>query len=324
MSWTLMSSHENNDVRLESVPAGKAGQRLDNFLVSRLKGVPRSMIYRLIRTGQVRINGKRCKPASRLDAGDKVRIPPARVAQREDAVIPDRALEQLKHRVLYRDQEVLVIDKPSGMAVHGGSGLPWGVIDVVRRLFPGDELELAHRLDRETSGCLLLARGGAALNHFSALFRDGQVEKRYLCLLQGRLPEAVVEVDAPLRRVAPEGRDRVMAVMPDGKPARTRFRLLDSWPDASYVEAELLTGRTHQIRVHALHLGMPLAGDTKYASKASCKRWRALGLKRIFLHAHALRLERPGGGSLDVQAPLPDTLRVVLDSLERGDFLQPD
>jgi 23S rRNA pseudouridine955/2504/2580 synthase len=115
-----------------------------------------------------------------------------------------------------------------------------------------------------------------------------------------------------------------MAVMPDGKPARTRFRLLDSWPDASYVEAELLTGRTHQIRVHALHLGMPLAGDTKYATKESCKRWRALGLKRIFLHAHTLKLERPGGGSLDVQAPLPDTLRAVLDSLERGDFLQPD
>jgi 23S rRNA pseudouridine955/2504/2580 synthase len=167
-----------------------------------------------------------------------------------------------------------------------------------------------------------LARSGAALNHFSALFREGQVEKRYLCLLQGRLPEAVLEVDAPLRRVAPEGRDRVMAVMPDGKPARTRFRLLEYWPDASYVEAELLTGRTHQIRVHALHLGMPLAGDTKYAPKESCKRWRALGLKRIFLHAHALRLERPGGESLDVQASLPEALRAVLDSLERGDFLQ--
>ena len=318
-----MSSHDNNGVRLESVPAGKAGQRLDNFLVSRLKGVPRSMIYRLIRTGQVRINGKRCKPASRLQEGDEVRIPPARVAQREEAVIPGRALEQLRNRVLYHDEDVLVIDKPSGMAVHGGSGLPWGVIDVVRRLFPDNDLELAHRIDRETSGCLLLARSGPALNHFSELFRTGQVEKRYLCLLQGRLPEALVEVDAPLRRVAPEGRDRAMAVMPDGKPARTRFRLLESWRDASYVEAELLTGRTHQIRVHALHLGLPLAGDTKYASKESCKRWRALGLKRIFLHAHALRLERPDGEPLDVQAPLPDELRAVLDCLERGEFLQP-
>ena len=317
-----MSSQDNNGVRLESVPAARAGQRLDNFLVGRLKGVPRSMIYRLIRTGQVRINGKRCKPANRLQEGDEVRIPPARVAHREEAQVPERAIQQLGNRVLYRDGDVLVVDKPPGMAVHGGSGLPWGVIDVVRRLYPGSDLELAHRLDRETSGCLLLARSGPALNHFSAQFREGRVEKRYLCLMQGRLPEAVVEVDAPLRRVAPEGRDRAMAVMPDGKPARTRFRLLESWPDACYVEAELLTGRTHQIRVHALHLGMPLAGDAKYASKASCKSWRALGLKRIFLHAHALRLEHPGGEVLDVQAPLPDPLRSVLDRLERGEFLQ--
>lgn len=321
MSWKLMSSQDNNGVRLETVPSGKAGQRLDNFLVNQLKGVPKSMVYRLIRTGQVRINGKRCKPASRIEAGDEVRIPPVRTAQREEAVIPDRTLNQLKNRVLYRDPDILVVDKPCGMAVHGGSGLPWGAIDALRRLYPGDELELVHRLDRETSGCLLLARNGSALKHFSELFREGQVEKRYLCLLQGRLPEAVVEVDAPLKRIAPEGRDRVIVVAEDGKPARTRFRLLDSWPDASYVEAELLTGRTHQIRVHALHLGLPLAGDEKYASRASCKQWRAFGLNRIFLHAHALRLESPGGAMLDVQAPLPDALRAVLDCLERGDRL---
>ena len=308
-----MSSQDKGGVRLETVSADQAGQRLDNFLARHLKGVPRSMVYRLIRTGQVRINGGRCKPSRRLECGDVVRIPPARTAQRDEIVVPERAVELLRERVLYRDDDLLVIDKPSGMAVRAGSGLAWGVIDVLRQIEPGAYVELAHRLDRETSGCLVLARNGAALKVLSAQFREGRVDKRYLCLLHGRLAEAVVEVDAPLARVAAQGGERAVEVVPEGKPARTRFRLLEAYRDASYVEAELLTGRTHQIRAHARHLGMPLAGDGKYASRESARHWRSLGLKRIFLHAHALEIEGADGESQHFSCPLPDELRKVLD-----------
>ena len=177
-------------VRTETVGEDQDGQRIDNYLAARLKGIPRSLVYRLIRTGQVRINGKRCKPASRLAAGDQVRIPPARTSERGEAVISGRVLDTVRSRIVHIDEDTLVVDKPTGMAVHGGSGLPWGAIDVVRRLFPGESLELVHRLDRETSGCLVLARNGRALRHLSALFRDGNVDKRYLseCPLIVRSP----------------------------------------------------------------------------------------------------------------------------------------
>ena len=310
----MSKANERGGVRTETVDENHDGQRIDNFLSARLKGVPRSLVYRLIRTGQVRINGKRCKPASRLSAGDLVRIPPARVSEQGEAVISDRVLETVRTRILHADADLLVIDKPSGMAVHAGSGLPWGVIDVLRRLYPGEYLELAHRLDRETSGCLVLARNGKALQHVSTLFRDGRVDKHYLCLLDGTLGETQVEIDAPLARVH-TGQERQVEVSADGKQAKTRFRLLESYAGASYVEAELLTGRTHQIRVHALHMGLPLAGDRKYAPAESVKRWRGLGLRRIFLHAHSTRFEGPAGEALSFDAPLPEELRAVLDQL---------
>ena len=311
----MSSPNNNKGVRIETVGQDQEGQRVDNFLVSRLKGLPRSRLYRLIRTGQVRINGKRCKPASRLSEGDQVRIPPARVASREDVPISDRVMQQLRSRILHQGGNMLVVDKPSGMAVHAGSGLPWGVIDVLRGMFPGEFIELVHRLDRETSGCLLLARSGAALKQLSKQFRKGEIGKRYLCLMDGRLPEALVEVDAPLAKMDSEPRRRV-EVTPNGKPALTRFRRLQSWPDATYAEAELLTGRTHQIRAHARYLGHPLAGDPLYSKRESQKRWRAVGLKRIFLHAHVLQLEGDDGRLLEFSAPLPLELRSVLDSLE--------
>jgi 23S rRNA pseudouridine955/2504/2580 synthase len=199
--------------------------------------------------------------------------------------------------------------------VHAGSGLPWGVIDALRQDRPGEYLELVHRLDRETSGCLVLARNGQALGHLSAQFRDGAVRKRYLCLLDGRLPEAVVEVDAPLARGNGEARGAV-EVHDEGKASRTRFRLLQAFRDCSYVEAELFTGRTHQIRAHARHLGLPLAGDRKYADRAALKKWKARGLGRVFLHAHRLGLNGPAGEELEFTAPLPASLRDVLDRLE--------
>ena len=302
-------------VRIETVDHHHDGQRIDNFLSARLKGLPRSLVYRLIRTGQVRINGKRCKAASRIAEGDQVRIPPARVREGADAIIADSILQQIRECILHQDPQTLVINKPSGMAVHGGSGLPWGVIDVLRRIFPGEFLELVHRIDRETSGCLVLARSGQSLEHLSGQFRDGQVDKRYLCLLEGALKQDRVDVDAPLARLQTSQKQKVV-VDAEGKPALTRFHCLERYPDATYAEAELFTGRTHQIRVHARHIGHVLAGDSKYADKASLKRWRKLGLKRLFLHAHLVSFELPGGQRLEVSAPLPDELRTVLEHLQ--------
>jgi len=312
-----MTSIKNNEgVRLVQVSPDHAGQRLDNFLSGQLKGVPRSAVYRMIRTGQVRINGGRARPASRLAGGDTVRIPPAQIRGERSTAVSERVREQLRQAVLYEDADLLVVDKPAGMAVHAGSGLPWGLIDALRQDRPGEYLELVHRLDRETSGCLVLARNGPALAHLSARFREGTVRKYYLCLMSGRMPEAVIKVDAPLarRRNDPEGR---VEVDETGKPSCTRFRLLQALGDYSYVEAELLTGRTHQIRAHARYLGLPLAGDPKYADRKSLRDCRKLGLNRIFLHAHRLAVDSPAGEDLEFEAPLPDTLRRVLDTLER-------
>ena len=311
----MSNKNGSSSVRMETVDHDHDGQRVDNFLSARMKGLPRSLIYRLIRTGQVRINGKRCKPASRLNEGDQVRIPPARLKEKGEADISDRVLQQLRECILHEDSDILVVNKPSGMAVHAGSGLPWGMIDVVRRIYPEQYLELVHRLDRETSGCLVLARNGRSLQHLSTQFRDGRADKRYLCLLDGTLSESVVEVDAPLARVQ-AGQKRQVEVSVEGKAALTRFHLLQALCGASYAEAELLTGRTHQIRVHALHLGMPLAGDQKYAGRESLKTWRARGLRRIFLHAHSLKIEDVNGQVMDFNAPLPPELRTVLSGLE--------
>lgn len=311
----MSTTNGNSGVRLEQVSADHDGQRLDNWLSSRLKGIPRSLLYRLIRTGQVRINGKRCKPATRLEANDTVRIPPARIAERGGAEVSDRVVSQLRERILFENGDMLVLDKPAGMAVHAGSGLPWGVIDVVRKMYPDTFVELVHRLDRETSGCLVLARNGPALNHLSALFREGGIDKRYLCLLHGSLAQDMVEVDASLARVEGQDKKRIVVVSPEGKPARTRFRRLQAWPDATYAEAELLTGRTHQIRAHARHIGAPLAGDSRYSANASQKFWRKRGLRRLFLHAHFLGLEAVDGERVEFTAPLPPELRTVLDGL---------
>jgi 23S rRNA pseudouridine955/2504/2580 synthase len=312
---TDSAGKQNAGVRRVKVDADRSGQRLDNYLATLLKGVPRSAIYRMIRTGQVRINGSRAQAASRLEEGDELRIPPARTRPDEPHTVAEDVRLQLRQAILFDSRDLLVLDKPAGMAVHAGSGLSWGVIDALRQDRPGEYLELAHRLDRETSGCLVLARSGRALGQLSAQFRDGTVRKRYLCLMDGLLPEAVVDVDAPLARLAGESRGPV-AVQDSGKASLTRFRLLQPFRDCCYVEAELFTGRTHQIRAHARHIGLPLAGDRKYAERAALKKWKARGLKRVFLHAHRLGLTGPAGEELEFTAPLPDDLREVLDRLE--------
>ena len=303
--------NKSSGAHLVEVDGDRAGQRLDNFLAGHLKGVPKSAVYRMIRTGQVRINGGRCKAATRLEEGDAVRIPPAKIREKGEFIVSETVSRQVRDAVIYEDADLLVINKPSGMAVHSGSGLPWGLIDVVRQTRPGKYVELVHRLDRETSGCLVLALNGAALNHLSTLFREGGLDKRYLCLMNGRMKEAIIEVNAPLRKTN-SGKQALVEVSDEGKPARTRFRLLEEYRDCSYAEVELFTGRTHQIRVHAKHIGMPLAGDDRYASKESLKKWKKRRLTRVFLHAHRLEMATPSGKTLTFDAPLPDPLRRVL------------
>ena len=310
-----MSTLNKTSVQLVKVSEDHDGQRLDNFLSARLKGLPRSALYRMIRTGQVRINGGRCKPSTRLDEGDEVRIPPARIRESGQVVISDQVCKQIDAAILFKNSELLVINKPSGMAVHAGSGLPWGLINVVRQNHPGEYCELVHRLDRETSGCLVLARSGAALKHLTGLFREGRVKKFYLCLLDGVMKEALIEVDAPLNKVQVGG-ERQIEVSAEGKPALTRFRQLEILAGCTYAEAELLTGRTHQIRVHARHIGLPLAGEGRYASKESVKKWKQRGLHRIFLHAQRLSFPSLSGEELAFNAALPENLKVVLDGLE--------
>jgi len=317
-----MSCHLNSEsikksaVRQVVVSPDRDGQRIDNFLNTQIKGVPKSAIYRIIRTGQVRVNGKRCKPGYKLAVGDVVRIPPVHVKQTGQVTVSEAVVEQIRAAILHEDSDYLVIDKPSGMAVHSGSQLPWGLIDVVRQMRPGEYLELAHRLDRETSGCIALARNGRALGHLSGQFRGGQVTKRYLCLMNGCLKEDRVDVDEPLRKIR-VGNEHEVETDESGKPALTRFRLLQAFSDCSYVEVELYTGRTHQIRVHAAHLGLPLAGDARYGPAKMLRKWKARGLNRLFLHAHQLSFESLGGDLITCHSALPDPLRRVLDGLDR-------
>jgi len=303
--------------RLE-VAVDQAGQRIDNFLLHHFKGVPRSRIYRILRKGEVRVNRGRAKPDYRLCAGDELRLPPLRVPEPTTATVPATAQTQLARRVLYEDTRLLVIDKPAGMAVHGGSGLSFGVIEALRAdRAEAHFLELAHRLDRETSGCLMVAKKRSELRMLHELLRTGRVLKRYLLLVEGRWDPALSRVDAPLRKNQLQGGERVVRVDAAGKPAVTRFRPLQDFGVASLLEAELETGRTHQIRVHAAHSGHPIAGDERYGSPEFNARMRTLGLKRLFLHAHYLEFEdAEHARAVEVSAPLADDLGAVLDRLE--------
>ncbi len=306
-----------------------AGQRIDNFLLRELKGVPRSHLYRVLRRGEVRVNKGRVKADYRLQAGDLVRIPPLRRPEpSEPGRAPDAQRSRIEGSVLFEDDRLLVIDKPAGLAVHGGSGLSYGLIETLRQLRPGAELELVHRLDRDTSGCLLVSKRRSTLRGLHALIREGKVEKRYLALILGDLREEQVRVDAPLVKNVLKGGERLVQVdNTAGKAASTLFRRLRRLPfgagTATLVEAQLLTGRTHQIRVHAAHLGSPLAGDSKYGDFDANRRLKSLGLDRLFLHASVLRLQpdhlmRP----LRVESPLPADLERVIETLAKGGSTQ--
>ena len=302
-------------VSLVEVTQDRDGQRLDNFLTPRLKGVPRSVIYRIIRTGQVRVNGGRAKPATRLETGDIVRVPPASVRESKTGDIPPAVLQLLNQSICYESHGIMVINKPAGMAVHGGSGLAWGVVDAVRKMRPGMKVDLVHRLDRETSGCLLLALDGDALRALNTQITNDQVEKRYLCLMDGKLEQGLVQVNEPIGQFERAGQ-KFMRVDPQGKPAHTTFRLLQNYAGYSFAEAQLHTGRTHQIRVHAAHLGASLAADKRYSPAARQKFWKAQGLKRMFLHAHQVQFFTGDGEQQLVSSQLPGELRSLLEKLE--------
>ena len=304
----------SSTVNYVEVSQDRDGQRLDNFLTARLKGLPRSVIYRIIRTGQVRVNGGRAKPATRLETGDVVRIPPASVRENKSGDIPPAVLQLLNRSICYEGHGVMVIDKPAGMAVHSGSGLSWGVVDVVRKMRPGMNVDLVHRLDRETSGCLLLALDGDALRELNTQIQNNQIEKRYLCLLDGQLKHDLVEVNESNGKYERSGQ-RFMRVDPEGKPAHTTFRLLQNYGPCSFTEAQLHTGRTHQIRVHAAHLGLSLVGDKRYSPATRQKFWKAQGVKRMFLHAHQVRFYTKDGEEQLVSSQLPQELSQLLEGL---------
>lgn len=315
------SEHAGPGVRLVRVDPERAGQRLDNFLLGQLKGAPRSLVYKLVRSGQVRVNGGRAKAERRLEAGDEVRIPPVRLAEPESTgPAPKGLLAAMEASIVFEDPRLLAISKPSGIASHGGSGVSFGVIEALRALRPGQPLELVHRLDRDTSGLMVLAKKRSALTELQALLREDHgagIGKRYLALLLGRLPDGTLSVDAPLHVGLRQGGERHVQVNANGKPSLSHFRVIERIGGQSYCEVRIETGRTHQIRVHARHLGHPVAGDDKYGDEAANKRLRDnAGLKRLFLHASTLEFALDGGKSpYMLNAPLAPDLVAVLDRL---------
>ncbi len=317
-----VSAGSGPGVRLETIPAEQAGQRIDNYLLARLKGVPKSRIYRILRKGEVRVNKKRVAPSYRLRAGDQIRIPPVRVAE-VGGPGPEAALagRRLLATAIHDDPRLLVIDKPPGLAVHGGSGMSYGVIEALRAALPdAPYLELVHRLDRDTSGCLLVARRRSTLRRLHELLREGRVEKRYLALVRGIWDRGVVHQEDELVIGRGAEGERFVRVADEGRRAASDFRPLETWPGASLMEVSIHTGRTHQIRVQSEALGHPLAGDERYGDKAFNRRMRRAGLKRMFLHAASIGFRDPVTDEERLfSSPLPDDLRSVLTALENED-----
>lgn len=307
----------NHGVHNLSVGEDSAGQRLDNFLVRNLKGVPKTRLYRALRKGEIRVNKGRVKADYRLAAGDSVRIPPLRrPSPSEPTPLPRYWVQQIGLRVVYEDDSLLVINKPSGLAVHGGSGLSFGLIESLRQLRPADRyLELVHRLDRDTSGLIMIARRPAMLRELHRQLREDKVDKRYLALVAGKWPASLRVVEAPLEKNVLQSGERMVRVAREGKRSVTEFKVVERFDGATLVEAKPVTGRTHQIRVHARHAGFPLLGDDKYSDERSAALTRALGLQRLFLHARSLRLLLPESGPLALEAALDPDLENILNKL---------
>lgn len=298
-----------------TVDADRVGQRLDNWLFIQLKGVPKSLVYRLLREGRIRIDGGRAKPERKLEGGETVYVPPIRRATPGTPPAPrPEGLDWLAAQVAFEDERLLVLDKPSGLASHGGSGISLGAIEAVRAWRQQPGLELVHRLDRETSGLLMIAKNRATLKELQTLIRDGQLDKRYFAVMAGQPERQRFDVQAPLETHERRGGERVVRVSSAGKPALTGFRVLERYREATLVEATLHTGRTHQIRVHARHVGHPLVGDDKYGDPAINAALATRGLDRLCLHAASL-VFRLSGRPYRLSSPLPGPLRAGLERL---------
>ena len=311
-------SDTQRDTKVEwrTVLPEEAGQRLDNFLQRVRGGVPKTRIYRAIRKGEVRVNKGRVKPDTRLEAGVSIRIPPLRVPEKAEAAGAAGWRARLRDAVVREESTLLVINKPPGLAVHGGSGISVGLIETLRAMYDTDRyLELVHRLDRDTSGLLLVARRASTLRSLHGLLRSNGVDKRYLCLVSGRWPAHLKRVDAPLEKFALPSGERRVKVAAAGRQSLTTFRVVTRWSGATLVEAKPVTGRTHQIRVHCQHAGFPILGDAKYSDEAAIRLAAKIGLKRLFLHAASLnfRLEEQ---NYSLEAPLPKELQRLIESLD--------
>jgi 23S rRNA pseudouridine955/2504/2580 synthase len=304
-------------VRKVTVTTNEDGQRLDNFLLKILSGVPRSAVYRIIRSGEVRVNSGRAKPDRRLQQGDEVRVPPVRrPAEGAPVRPPDDVLNRLRKAIIFEDEHYVALNKPAGLASHGGSGIMFGVIEAVRAWGQYEYVELAHRLDRDTSGVLLLTKSRRALLRAQAAFRDGKAQKRYLALLCGSWSGGSRDVDSALLKNRLSSGERFVLVDDQGKPSRSRFTPVQRFAQATLCEVDIYSGRMHQIRVHAADIGHPVAGDRKYGQVEDKAPLRNLGLRRTFLHAASLRL--PGDGefpALLVESPLPAELADFLKKL---------
>jgi 23S rRNA pseudouridine955/2504/2580 synthase len=303
---------------MRTVTADEAGQRIDNFLMRHFKTVPRSRVYRLLRKGEVRVNRKRVDAEYRIQEGDELRLPPVRIDADAEPGRPSSSLLELMERsVIFQDRQLLVIDKPAGVAVHGGSGMSFGVIEALRASRPRETLELVHRLDRDTSGCLAVARDRSTLTALHALIRNGGMHKTYLALVAGSWQLGTKRIDAPLATDNRQHGERHVRVAQAGKDSVSVFKPVQFFGSlATLMEVDIPTGRTHQIRVHAAFAGHPLLGDDKYGDRERNADLKAHGLKRTFLHAQSLAFEWPGSGvPFHVSAPLPAELAAVLDAI---------
>lgn len=305
--------------RTITLDASRAGQRLDNYLFAQFRQLPKGRVYKMVRKGEVRINGGRVKQSYRLQAGDKVRLPPVILKPREDAThVPDSLVAEVVRNIIEENEDLLVLNKPSGIAVHAGSEVKHGIIEALRQARTDEGfLELAHRLDRSTSGCLLLARNRQALNQLHLLWRSGEVQKKYLALLSGAWQGGVRRLEHRLS--SDSNRAQKTRVDAQGKLAVATFKPLQTYPNATLVEVSLETGRTHQIRVQAAEIGHPVLGDDKYGDFKLNRQWRKQGLKRLFLHAHSLGF-RWGAEQqwLSFDAPLPAELEKLLNTLDES------
>ncbi|WED22667.1 23S rRNA pseudouridine(955/2504/2580) synthase RluC [Vibrio sp. JC009] len=306
-------------VQFVDIDEDMAGQRIDNFLRNQLKNVPKSLIYRIIRKGEVRVNKKRIKAEYKLKAGDLVRVPPVKVEETEQKDIPNTKLNrvaELENCILFEDDHMLILNKPSGTAVHGGSGLSFGAIEALRALRPQARfLELVHRIDRDTSGILLVAKKRSALRHLQAQFRNKTVQKYYFALVMGHWKNSCRVVNAPLLK---NEVNSIVRVNPNGKPSETRFKILEKFSDATLVQASPITGRTHQIRVHTQYTGHPIAWDDRYGDRRFDAYTGKFGLDRLFLHAANIKFIHPGTEKeMDISAPMGGKLEKVLEGLRK-------